>query len=156
LVTVGQLLNAKGTEIWTVVPDTTVYEALQEMADRDIGALLVMDGDNLVGIFSERDYARKLVLVGKSSMDTPVQDVMTQDVICISPQDDVIDCMEIFTDKRFRHLPVKENNRIIGVISIGDVVKAIISDQEFKIRQLKNYITGDRKSPKPSFPLDEE
>jgi len=156
LITVSTILNLKGNEIWSLAPDATVYEALQEMADRDIGALLVMDGEDLVGIFSERDYARRLVLVGKSSMDTPVRDVMTQEVICISPQDDVIYCMEIFTDKRFRHLPVKEDDKVIGVISIGDVVKTIISDQEFKIRQLKNYITGDRKSPKPHFPLDED
>ncbi|MEA3439841.1 MAG: CBS domain-containing protein [Chloroflexota bacterium] len=144
MVTVGQILKVKGSDVWWVAPDATVYDALQKMADKDIGALLVKDGDALIGIFSERDYARKLVLVGKTSMGTPVQEVMTPDVICVTPNLSPFDCMELMTDGRFRHLPVRDGEAVIGVISIGDVVKAIISDQEFTIQQLENYISGER------------
>jgi len=114
------------------------------MAEKRIGALLVMEADNLVGIFSERDYARKIALAGKSSMDTPVREVMTKEVVCITRQCTMVESMELMTEKRFRHLPVKEDNKVIGLISIGDVVKSIISDQEFTIKQLENYITGER------------
>lgn len=144
MLTVGQILQAKGTDIWSIRPDDTVYAALKLMSEKDVGALLVMDGDRLVGIFSERDYARKIILMGKSSMNTPVSDVMTGNVICITPQHNTVDCMELMTDGRFRHLPVKDGEKVVGVVSIGDVVKAIISHQEFTIQQLENYITGDR------------
>ena len=144
MVTVGQILQTKGTQIWSVGPDDTVYEALQSMAEKRIGALLVMEADNLVGIFSERDYARKIALAGKSSMDTPVREVMTKEVVCITRECTMVECMELMTEKRFRHLPVKEDEKVIGLVSIGDVVKSIISDQEFIIKQLENYITGER------------
>lgn len=144
MLTVGQILQAKGTDIWSIRPDDKVYEALKLMAEKDVGALLVMDGEQLVGIFSERDYARKIILMGKSSMNTSVREVMTGNVICITPQHNTVDCMELMTDGRFRHLPVKEDEKLVGVVSIGDVVKAIISHQEFTIQQLENYITGDR------------
>jgi CBS domain-containing protein len=144
MVIVGQILQAKGTQVWSAGPEDTVYEALQIMAEKGIGALLVMEADSLAGIFSERDYARKIALAGKSSMDTPVRDVMTKEVVCITRQHTTVECMEIMTEKRFRHLPVKEAEKVIGLISIGDVVKAIISDQEFTIKQLENYITGER------------
>jgi len=132
----------KGDDIWVVRPDESVFNALNLMADKDVGALLVTDKGKLVGIFSERDYARKIVLLGKSSLDTPVRDVMTKNVVYIDSGQSMVDCMEIMTEKRIRHLPVMEDENLIGVISIGDVVKAIISDQEFIIRQLENYITG--------------
>ena len=144
MLTVGQILKVKGDQVWSVSLDANVYEALRQMADRDIGALLVMDGERLVGIFSERDYARKIVLYGKSSMNTPVHEVMTKDVTGVTVDDSTVDCMEKITDGRFRHLPVLEGDQVIGVISIGDLVKAIISEQEFTIQQLENYITGDR------------
>lgn len=142
MVNVRHILSMKGDDIWVVRPDESVFNALNLMADKDVGALLVTDKGKLVGIFSERDYARKIVLLGKSSLDTPVRDVMTKNVVYIDSGQSMVDCMEIMTEKRIRHLPVMENENLIGVISIGDVVKAIISDQEFIIRQLENYITG--------------
>lgn len=142
MVTVRHILIMKGDDIWVVRPDESVFNALNLMADKDVGALLVTDKGKLVGIFSERDYARKIVLLGKSSLDTPVRDVMTKNVVYIDSGQSMVDCMEIMTEKRIRHLPVMEDENLIGVISIGDVVKAIISDQEFIIRQLENYITG--------------
>lgn len=141
---VHQLLKVKGHDVWSVTPETSIFEALRLMAERNIGALLVMEGPRLVGIFSERDYARKVILKGKSSKDTPVREVMTEEVVCVRPEQSVHDCMSLMTDKRFRHLPVLENERVTGVISIGDVVKAIISEQEFIINQLESYITGGR------------
>ena len=144
MVTVAQILQAKGTEIFSVPPEVTVYQALQEMADRRVGALLVMQGDELVGIFSERDYARKIALEGRSSTETIVSEVMTKEVICVNPHQQTVECMEMMTNGRFRHIPVKDNGKVVGLISIGDVVKAIISDLEFTIQQLENYITGNR------------
>ena len=142
--TVGQLLQAKGLDVWSVAPGTSVYATLQLMSDKNVGAVLVFDAGQLAGIFSERDYARKVVLKGKTSRDTPVREVMTSRVVCIRPEQTIEDCMALMTDKRIRHLPVLEDNRVIGVISIGDVVKAIISEQSFIIAQLENYITGAR------------
>ena len=144
MVTVAQILTNKGKDIWSIEPDTSVFNALQEMAEKQVGALLVMHDGKLDGIFSERDYARKIVLVGKSSMSTPVREVMTEEVICVTNQHNMFECMELMTDGRFRHLPVLEDDKVVGVVSIGDVVKAIISDQEFTIQQLENYITGKR------------
>lgn len=142
--TVKQLLQAKGRDIWTISPDATVYEALLFLAEKDIGALLVLEDETLKGILSERDYARKVILRGKSSRDTPVREIMTTKVYYVRPDQTIEDCMALMTERRVRHLPVLENNEVVGVISIGDVVKAIISEQEFIIEQLENYIAGVR------------
>ena len=144
MLTVRQCLGKKGNEVWSTEPDATVFEALQLMAERDIGALLVLDSGGLVGIFSERDYARKVILYGKSSKETTVGDIMTTQVIFVRPEHTIEECMALMTEERIRHLPVIEGERVIGVISIGDVVKEIISEQEFVIEQLTNYITGER------------
>ncbi len=144
MATVRQLLRTKGNEIWSVAPQATVYEALQIMSEKDVGALLVLDKGNLVGIFSERDYARKLILKGRFSKDTTVTELMTHEVLYVEPQSTIEDCMALMTAKRIRHLPVLEKERLIGIVTIGDVVKQIISDQEFTIRQLGTYITGGR------------
>ncbi len=139
---VTDLLNVKGREVWSLAPDSTVYDAIDLMAHRGIGALLVMEGERLVGIVSERDYARKVVLKGRSSRDTLVREIMTEQVICIRPQLTVEEAMALMTDKRVRHLPVVVDKKVVGVISIGDVVRGIIEDREFEIQQLTNYITG--------------
>ena len=141
---VTDVLKRKGRDVWTVSSDSTVYDALQEMADKNVGALMVVDGDNLVGVFSERDYARKIILHGKASKDTLVKEIMSSAVFWVGPDQSIGRCMEIMTDKRIRHLPVLEEGRLVGVISIGDVVKAIISEQEFAIQQLEQYIVGPR------------
>ena len=140
--TVKQILDKKGYEIQSVTPTSTVYEALQKMAQEGIGALIVLDGEELAGIVSERDYARKIVLLGQRSADTPVKEIMTKNVICVSSDHGVEASMSIMSDKRVRHLVVRDDDRITGVISIGDVVKAIIDDQQFTIEQLKTYISG--------------
>jgi CBS domain-containing protein len=140
--TVKQILDKKGYEIHSVTPTSTVYEALQKMAQEGIGALIVLDGEELAGIVSERDYARKIVLLGQRSADTPVKEIMTKNVICVSSDHGVEASMSIMSDKRVRHLVVRDDDRITGVISIGDVVKAIIDDQQFTIEQLKTYISG--------------
>ena len=142
--TVNLILQSKGTAVWSVAPHTSVYEALELMAQKDIGAVLVMDGDRLAGIFSERDYARKLALQGRSSQETPVREVMTSEVYTVRPGQSTDECMALMTDRHVRHLPVVDQGKVIGVISIGDVVKAIISKQEFHIEQLENYIYGKR------------
>jgi CBS domain-containing protein len=140
---VEQLLKTKGNEIWSIAPQATVYEALQIMSEKDVGALLVLEKGNLVGIFSERDYARKLILKGRFSKDTTVGELMTREVLYIESQSTIEDCMALMTAKRVRHLPVLENERLIGIVTIGDVVKQIISDQEFTIQQLERYIKGE-------------
>jgi len=144
MVTVRQCLQSKGGEIWSIRPDISVYEALERMAEKDIGALLVLDEENLVGIFSERDYARKVILQGKSSRDTWVSEIMTSRVVFVRPEQTIEECMALMTEKHIRHLPVLDGERLVGVISIGDVVKAIISEQKFVIKQLEHYITGER------------
>jgi CBS domain-containing protein len=141
---VTDLLQSKGHTVWSVAPDTSVYEALELMASKDVGALLVLEAGRVVGIFSERDYARKVILKGKASRDTPVGDIMTSRVVYIRPEQSVAECMALMTNKHIRHLPVMAGDELIGLISIGDVVKAIISEQEFMIEQLENYITGKR------------
>lgn len=146
MVNVNQVLQNKDSGVWSVVSDRSVYEALEIMAEKDIGALLVVDGGKLVGIFSERDYARKVILQGKSSKETLVRDIMTPRVVYVHPQQTIEECMALMTDKHIRHLPVLDGERLVGVISIGDAVKAIISEQQFVIAQLENYITGDRKA----------
>ncbi len=139
---IDQLLREKGTDFWSVVPGATVFEALKLMAAKNIGAVLVMEGDRLEGIFSERDYARKVVLDGKSSKDIPVRQIMTSKVVCIHPEQNIEECMALMTDKRIRHLPVIEGDRVVGLISLGDVVRAMISEQSFIISQLEHYISG--------------
>ena len=140
--TVAQLLRTKRNEVLSISPEAPVFEALGVMADKNVGALLVVDGESLVGIFSERDYARKVVLRGKSSKETPVREIMSSRVLYVRPDQSVDECMALMTDKRVRHLPVLDQAKVVGVISIGDVVKAKIEEQEFVIEQLQNYITG--------------
>ncbi len=139
---VRDLLKVKGHAFWYTTPSSTVYEALQLMAEKDVGALLVLESGNLVGIFSERDYARRLLLKGKFARETPVSDVMTDNLFTVGPEQSIEDCMALMTAKHIRHLPVLERGQIIGVISIGDVVKSVISDQKHTITQLEDYITG--------------
>ncbi len=139
---VSQLLEAKGHTVWTITPDTTVFEALKLMADRNVGALLVVEGEKLVGIFSERDYARKVILKGKASREIPVDEIMSTRVVFVRPNQTIDECMALMTEKRIRHLPVLQSGKLIGLISIGDVVKTVISEQEFIIHQLENYISG--------------
>jgi CBS domain-containing protein len=141
---VAEILKTKGHDVWTVSPDSTVYDALQMMADKNVGALMVLESDKLVGVFSERDYARKVILKGKASKDTPVSDIMSTEPVCVRPDQTIAACMDLMTNKRIRHLPVLDEGRLVGLISIGDVVKAIISEQEFAIQQLEHYITGER------------
>src|SRR5437660_6554155 len=137
--TVTQLLRGKGQGILSVSPDTPVFDALQVMADKNVGALLVLERGELVGIFSERDYARKIILKGKASKETPVREIMSSHVLYVRPEQTLEDCMALMTDKRVRHLPVlEEGQRVVGVIYIGDVVKDILSEQEFIIEQLQN------------------
>ena len=140
--TVQQLLQSKSGEILSVSSGATVYEALVVMSEKHVGALLVIDNDELVGIFSERDYARGIVLKGKSSKETPVSDIMTpqQCLITVSPQDTVEHCLNLISDKRIRHLPVLDNGKVVGVLSIGDLVKETIAHQKFLIEQLESYI----------------
>ncbi len=140
--TVSQLLDAKGHGVWWVTPETTVYDALVLMAEKNCGALVVLEEGKLVGIFSERDYARKIILKGKASKDTAVSEIMSTQIVFVRPEHSIQECMALMTAKRIRHLPVLEDSKVAGVISIGDVVKTIISEQEFMIKQLEVYITG--------------
>ncbi len=140
--TAKQILENKGRDIWSVGPDDTVFESLQLMADKGVGSLLVMDGEKLVGIVTERDYARKVILEGRSSKETKVQDVMSRKVLCVAPERTVDECMALMTDIRARHLPVVDHKRVVGVVSIGDLVKAMISEQQILIEQLQHYISG--------------
>ncbi|MBI4552451.1 MAG: CBS domain-containing protein [Candidatus Latescibacteria bacterium] len=140
MTTVKELLKAKGEEIWSITPDTSVYTALEIMAEKNVGALLVVEGEQLVGIFSERDYARKGILKGRASKDTPVRDVMTGRVFSIHPDNSLDDCLKLMTDKHIRHLPILDNDRLRGMLTIGDVVKHIISEQQTTIQSLEEYI----------------
>jgi len=142
MTTIAQLLNAKGDQIWSVEPKATIFEALEIMSEKEIGALLVMEDGKLTGIFSERDYARKVILKGKSSKETPVGELMTKKVFYIDSQNTINDCMAMMTAKRIRHVPVIEDNQVMGIVTIGDVVNQIISEQEVTINHLENYITG--------------
>jgi CBS domain-containing protein len=144
MTTVRSVLQSKGSEIWSTTPDTLVFDALKVMAEKNVGALLVMESNQLIGIFSERDYARKVVLKGESSHTIAIRNVMTSGVISVTPDQSIEDCMALMTGKHIRHLPVLENNKLIGLISIGDIVKGIISQHEDTIKQLENYITGAR------------
>lgn len=139
---VEQLLSVKSSDIWSIDPDALVFDAITLMAEKGIGALLVVKDQRVVGILSERDYARKVLLKGRSSRQTPVRDIMTADVIFASPEQTVEECMGLMTNKRIRHLPVMAGDRLVGVISIGDLVKAVIADQQETIEQLESYIRG--------------
>ena len=144
MVFVEQILRQKGGVFWSVAPDAMVIDALKLMAEKDVGALLVLGAGRLAGIISERDYARKVILKGKSSLQTPVREIMTPVVVTVRPGNTVEECMGLMTEKRIRHLPVVVEGQVVGVISIGDVVKASLAAKDFAIEQLENYITGDR------------
>lgn len=144
MILVHHLIQQKGKQVWSVTPETTVYDALRLLAEKNIGALVVLRGKSVVGIFSERDYARKVILKGKSSKDTTVEEIMTGDVHYVNLNHSIEECMALMTDKRVRHLPVLEGENLLGLISIGDVVKGVISEQKDTIQQLENYITGTR------------
>jgi CBS domain-containing protein len=140
MTTVRQVLAGKSASIYAVEPEVAVLEAIRAMAEHRVGALLVMQGTELVGVVSERDYARKVILLGRSSSDTPVRTIMSSPVITVSPDDSVSHCMQLMTDRHVRHLPAVEGGRVIGMVSIGDLVKAVISEQRAQIEQLENYI----------------
>ena len=144
--TVTHILEAKGSdEVHTIGPDDSVLDALERMAEKEIGALVVTEtSGEIVGLLSERDYARKVVLLGRVSRETPTRDIMTAEVVCVSPEQSVDTCMALMTRKKVRHLPVVKDERLVGIISIGDVVKAIIDDQKFAIDELQHYIMGER------------
>jgi len=141
---VKQILQAKGSGALSISPDTFVYDALKLMAEKNVGTLLVLEKGNLVGIISERDYARKVILKGKSSLETPVREIMTDRVLFVRPEQTVEECMALMTDKHIRHLPVLVGDQVVGIVSIGDLVKASIDEKDFLIQQLENYITGGR------------
>jgi len=136
------LLDGKGHEVWSVHPDDTVLNAIKMLAKKDIGALIVIENDKPVGIFTERDYARNVYLKGKSSPETPVRDVMAAPVICVGPDQSVNESMALMTEKRIRHLPVMDGDELVGIVSIGDLVKSVIAEQQFTIEQLEHYIHG--------------
>ena len=137
-----QILDTKGYAVWSIHPQESVFAAIQQMAEKEVGALIVMEGDAIVGIISERDYARKVILNGRSSHETAVRDIMTPHVICVRLEQSLEECMTIVTERRIRHLPVLDSGRLIGIISIGDLVKTIIAEQQFIIEQLEHYISG--------------
>lgn len=137
---VSEILNQKGRDIFSVRPDHTVFDAIAKMAEFNIGALLVMQDSNLMGIISERDYRNKVILKGRTSKDTPVNDIMSKDVVCVEPTDSVNLCMQLMTNQKIRHLPVMDNEQVVGVISIGDVVKTVIANQKSEIDSLRSYI----------------
>ena len=138
--TVKQLLDLKGHDVWSIDPDDAVFDAIQVMADRNVGALVVIKNDKLVGIISERDYARKVILADKSSHKTQVREIMTANVICGQPEQTIDECMAVMTEKRMRHLPILLEKKLVGMITLGDVVKSIIEDQEHEIEELYHYI----------------
>jgi len=142
MVTVNRVLESKGNKVWTIGPADSVLDALERMAEAGVGALVVIEDGGIVGMFSERDYARKVILKGKASKDTPVRDVMSEKVYYVSPEREIEECMAIMTDKAIRHLPVMFDGQLVGLVSIGDVVKAMISEREFIIEQLEQFIMG--------------
>ena len=144
MLAVKNIIQRKGNQVWSVKPDTKVYDILQLMADKNIGAVLVMENDKIEGIFSERDYARKVALEGKSSRQLPVKEIMSSKVLFVNPERSADECMALMIKKRIRHLPVIENNKLQGLISIGDVVKAVLDDKDYVIDQLEQYITNRR------------
>lgn len=142
MVTVNQILKEKGRAVWTIAPEAKVFEALKLMAEKGVGALVVTDKGKVSGVISERDYARKIALMGRLSQDTPVKDIMTTQIYVVHPGTTADECMTLMTDRHIRHLPVMDEGELVGVISIGDVVKSIISQQKLTIEQLENYIMG--------------
>ncbi len=140
MISVSQLLDRKGRRVFSIAPGAAVLDAIRMMAEREVGALLVMEGERLSGIVSERDYARKVILLGRSSADTPVRDIMSAPVITVQPEATVQECMQIMTERRVRHLPVSDGARVLGMVSIGDLVKAVIAEQQQQIEQLESYI----------------
>ncbi|MBT3011904.1 MAG: CBS domain-containing protein [Candidatus Thiodiazotropha sp. (ex Lucina aurantia)] len=142
MLTVNQLLQRKGYDIETIDPNATVFEALQSMADHEIGSLVVVEDKKIVGLFSERDYARNIILKGRTSKETRVKEIMSSQVLVVNPEQTTEECMAIMTEKRIRHLPVMKDNELVGIISIGDLVKAIIEEQQFVIEQLVRYISS--------------
>jgi CBS domain-containing protein len=144
MTTVRHILDLKGHQVWSVHPGDTVYDAIKLMADKDVGALLVLDGSKIVGIVTERDYARNVFLKGRGSPQTLVGEIMESNVVCVKPDRSIEECMAIMTARRVRHLPVIDGDELLGLVSIGDLVKSIISDREFVIAQLEHYISGSR------------
>ena len=142
MTTVQKLLDKKGREVLSVHPDDTVFDAIKKMADKDVGSVVVIEDDKPVGIFTEREYARNVILKGRSSPMTPIRDVMERRVICARPEQTVEECMAVMTDKRVRHLPVLERKKLVGIVSIGDLVKSKIADQQFTIERLVEYVRG--------------
>ena len=140
MASVKQILQGKGHDVWSIGPEASVYDAIEMMADKEVGALTIVDGDSLVGVVTERDYARKVILQGRSSKDTKIKDIMTSRVAYASPEQSVEECMGMMTEKRIRHLPVMDGDKLLGIISIGDLVKAIIEEQQHVIEQLEQYI----------------
>ena len=138
---IGQLLKAKGKNVWSITPQATAYEALQIMSEKDVGALLVIDKGKLVGIFSERDYARKVILKGKSSKNTSVDELMSRELFNMEPRNTIIECMELMTNKHIRHVPIIEYEKLVGIVTIGDVVNEIILNQDYIIKNLEQYIS---------------
>jgi CBS domain-containing protein len=145
MVTVAEILKQKGHDVWTISPEAKVIEALKLMAKKEVGALVVMDGQRLVGIMSERDYARKIMLMGKCSVDTPVRDIMTTSIYAVHSDTKAEECMALMTDKHIRHLPVFDKDKLVGIVSIGDIVKSIMTEQKITIGHLQDYITGKYK-----------
>lgn len=141
--TVRNLLNEKGAQVWSAPPETPVFEALRLMADKDIGALVVMAGTQIAGIFTERDYARKIVLKGKTSRNTPISEIMTTPVVTVTPKQSLLECMALMSRKRIRYLPVVEDGRIVGIISIGDVLNAIIAEQDEALLRMERAAQGE-------------
>ena len=140
--TLQRILNKKGQEVYSIHPNQTVYEAIAEMDQRNVGALIVKDGEKVVGIITERDYTRKVILKGRSSKETPVNAIMSCDLVTVAPEDKIQQAMALMTEKRCRHLPVFKDKRLVGMLSIGDLVKAIIADQELQIKILQDYVSG--------------
>ena len=139
---VSSLLHHKGSTVWSVSPDTTVFDAIKLLADKNIGALPVLSSGSLVGIVTERDYTRKVALQGKSSKDTKVWEIMSNQIVCVTPEESIEECMRLMTENRVRHLPVVEHEKLLGIISIGDLVNWIISSQNSAIEQMEQYIAG--------------
>ena len=142
MVTMKDLLNSKGRDVWSIAPGKVVFDAIKFMADKSIGALPVIEAGKLVGIISERDYARKVILQGRSSKDTPIRDIMTTQVYCVGPEQSIDVAMTLMTEKHIRHLPILDGGKVIGVVSIGDLVKSILAEKDFVIGQLESYIAG--------------
>lgn len=140
--TIKQLLEAKGAQVWSIAPEATVYDALALMAEKGIGALMVMDGARPVGLFSERDYARNVILKGRASRETPVREIMSSPILCVTPEQPLEEAMALMTEHRVRHLPVIREDQVHGMVSIGDLIKSIISEQKFIIEQLEHYISS--------------